>query len=379
MEFQGSKQHTLGVEIELQLIDPTTFDLALSSASVLERCKKEGLQVTAEIHKSMIEVNSDIATDVKQCRQSLQGTLQRTIEIVEGFDLFLSTSGTHPFQQWAEQVIQHSDRYQLLHEKFQWLIRRMNVYAMHVHIGVSSGDRALQLCQAMMKYLPLLLALSANSPYWQGIGTGMQSSRINILDAFPFSGFPKPFTRWEEFSEYCRTLSRVGAITSPKDIYWYIRPNAIYGTVEVRICDAMTKLDETMAVTAFIHCLVHKLNTELDEGLELDSQKHSWIIPENQLIAARDGLSGEIIVGLQGRRERIADEITSLIEEMTPIAGGLNCLEELLFLHEILQKGNGAQRQIAYFSVTNSLPKVVELSCLDFKASIQDVSACFEY
>jgi carboxylate-amine ligase len=371
LDFQGSEKPTIGVEIELQIIDPETLDLVPHSDKVLELCKEQNLRVKTEIHQSMIELDSDISEDVKQCRKCLKETMLQLNEIVEGLGFMAGVTGTHPFQQWAERLISNSDRYQNLHEKFQWLARRMNVYGMHVHIGVSSGNRALALCQAMIKYLPHLLALSANSPFWQGIGTGMQSSRINILDAFPLSGYPKAFSNWKQFEGYYKTLSKVGAISSFKDIYWYVRPNPSYGTIEIRICDAMTKLDETMAVTALIQCLVAKINDELDEGLQLDwSKKHHWIVPENQWIAARDGLEGMIIVDLQGKRQKISDAILELVGELSPIAMRLNCMEELNYLPEMIKNGNGAQRQMANFADTNSLQEVVKAAHTEFKLCI---------
>lgn len=371
LNFQGSEKPTLGVEIELQIIDPETYDLIPYSEKILEICTQRNLRVKTEIHQSMIEVNSEISEDVKQCRDCLTSTILQLNDIVENLGLILGTTGTHPFQQWSERLISSSDRYQNLHEKFQWLARRMNVYGVHVHIGVSSGDRALALCHEMIKYLPHLLALSANSPFWQGIGTGMQASRINILDALPLSGFPEPFSNWKQFEDYYKTLMNVRAISSFKDIYWYVRPSPFYGTVEIRICDAMTKIDETMAITALIQCLVTQTNEELGEGLQLGlSKKHYWIVPENHWIAARDGLEGMIIVDLQGKRQKISDAILELIENLSPIAKRLNCLEELNYLSEIVKNGNGAQRQMINFSNTNSLQKVVEAAHTEFKLSL---------
>jgi glutamate---cysteine ligase / carboxylate-amine ligase len=370
--FQGSERPTLGVEIELQIIDPETLDLSARSEEILTLCEQQGInRVKAEIHQSMIEIDSEISKDVKQCRAYLKNTLSRLNDLVESLGLKLSITGTHPFQHWADRLISNSDRYQGLHDKYQWLARRMNVYGMHVHIGVHSGDRALAICQEMIPYLPYFLALSANSPYWQGIDTGMQSSRINILDAFPFSGSPHSFRSWDQFEDYCLTLNKVGAIQSFKDLYWYVRPNLFYGTLEVRICDAMTKLDESMALAALIQCLVTKINADLDKGIPSEgSPKHLWIAPENQWIAARDGLSGMIIVDLEGKRQKIADAIEELIKDLSSIAEQLHCQEELRYLNEIIKNGNGAQRQLNAHLKTNSLREIVEASHNEFKMNL---------
>jgi carboxylate-amine ligase len=372
LKFHGSSKPTVGVEIELQLLDPETLDLTPQSEKILAQCCAEGEdRVKAEVHQSMIEIDSEISNDFKQCRGFLTDRLIRLNGVAEKLGLQLAITGTHPFQRWQERLISNGDRYQYLHDKYQWVFRRMNVYGMHVHVGVESGDRAIAICCAMTKYLPHLLALSANSPFWHGVDTGMQSSRINILDAFPFAGLPQLVTSWQEFEHYYDTLHQVGAIKSIKDLYWYIRPNLLFGTVEVRICDAMTTLDETMAVAALIHCLIMKINDDLDSGKEMKwTQQHQWIAPENQWIAARDGLDGMIVVDLQGTRQKISEAVLELIELLLPIAKTLNCEEELLLLNHIIDLGNGAQRQKKIFSETGSLKEVVAKARDEFIASI---------
>jgi carboxylate-amine ligase len=317
----------------------------------------------------MIEIDSEISNDVKQCRGFLTDRLIRLNGIAEKLGLQLAVTGTHPFQKWQERLISSGDRYQNLHDKYQWLVRRMNVYGMHVHVGVATGDRALAICSEMTKYLPHLLALSANSPFWHGVDTGMQSSRVNILDAFPFAGLPLLSSSWQEFEHYYDTLHHVGAIKSLKDLYWYVRPNLLYGTVEVRICDAMTTLDETMAVVALIHCLIVKINEDLDSGIKW-TQQHHWIAPENQWIAARDGLEGMIIVDLQGRRQKISEAVLELIELLLPIAKTLNCQEELHLINRIIESGNGAQRQKKILSETGSFKEVVAKARDEFMVSL---------
>lgn len=378
LEFQGSSKPTIGVELELQLLNPQSYDLIPLAEDLLAVCKSIGDErVKCEVHQSMIEVDSEVSKDVKECRQYLKDRLLSVNEIAERVGVELAMTGTHPFQCWPERLISNSDRYRYLHEKYRWVFRRMNVYGMHVHIGVSSGERALAICRAMTKYLPHLLALSGNSPFWHGVDTGMQSSRISILDAFPFAGMPKRISSWKEFENYYDTLYKVGAIKTFKDFYWYIRPNLLYGTIEVRICDVMTTLDETMALTALIQCLAAEINEKLDAGIELEqSPELQWIAPENMLIAARDGLEGRIIVDLDGTRQQIAEEIFKLADALLPMAKKLNCEEELLYLHSMIKRGNGAQRQRKIFQETGSLREVVMqsraefLSCLDENCSV---------
>lgn len=369
--FQGSSKPTLGVEIELQLLDANSLDLSPHSALILSACEKQGLErVNSEIHLSMIEVNSEISENVKQCGDYLQCRLSKLHHIVASEGLKLAVTGTHPFQNWHERLISHDQRYQDLHEKYQWLSRRMNIYGMHVHIGVSSGDRALSICKEMIRYLPHLLALSANSPYWQGIDTGMQSSRVNILDAFPFSGLPLFANTWDEFEQYHATMLSVGAISSFKDLYWYVRPHLLYGTVEVRICDGLSTLKEALAVVAFIQCLVEQINRKLDDASSSRwTQKDHWIAPENLWIAARDGLEGTI-VNLNHEKQKISDAILELVDQLTPLAKDLNCLDELHDIPSILSKGNGAIQQRKIYQETGSLREVVKMTQQTFEQSL---------
>jgi len=374
LEFQGSIKPTLGVEIELQLLSSESLDLTPQGKLILDICKKTNeSRIKSEIHQSMVEVDTEISENVKECKIHLQKRMLWLNHIVEEHKLQVSITGTHPFQNWEDRIFSDSKRYQSLHEKFQWLARRMNVYGMHVHIGVSSGDRVLSICRGMIEYLPHLLALTANSPYWHGIDTGMQSCRVNILDAFPYSGIPPYIPNWVEFEHYYNILLKVGAINSFKDLYWYVRPNLLFGTVEVRVCDAMTKLEESMAVVALIQCLVAKINQELDSSSQRKwTREQDWIAPENQWIASRDGLEGMIIVDVLGKRQKISDCILDLIQLLSPIAKALQCLEELHFLKEIIKNGNGAQRQRKVFQKTGSIKEVVAAARREFISSLQE-------
>lgn len=370
--FQGSSAPTLGVEIELQILNAESLDLSPHAPVILSACRAQRLErVNSEIHQSMVEVNSEISQTVEQCGKDLRCRLLRLQQIVESQGLKLAVTGTHPFQNWPDRLISDGQRFQNLHEKYQWLIRRMNIYGMHVHIGVPSGERALSICKEMVRYLPHLLALSASSPYWHGVDTGMQSSRINILDAFPFSGLPLFVNSWAEFEEYYTILHHAGAIFSFKDFYWYVRPHMLYGTVEVRICDGLPTLKETLAVIAFIQCLVHLINQQLnDPTFSRWTNKDHWIAPENLWTAARDGLEGMIIHNFCGDRQKISDSLLELVSKLTPIAKDLDCLAELHGIYAILKNGNGATRQRKIYDDTKSLRDVVQQTQQQFEKSL---------
>lgn len=353
LTFNSSKKPTIGVEIELQIIHPWTLNLAPGSEAVLKEFLGDK-RITAEMHQSMLEVNSVISSSVKECHDSLKSKLFEVIEAAEKIGLKISVAGTHPFQKWSDHLISSVGRYQLLHKKYQWLIRRMNVYGTHIHIGVESGDKALLISSGLIRYLPHLLALSANSPFWQGIDTGMKSSRISVMESFPFSGLPPAFPDWTSFMGYYDTMKYSGAIQSIKDLYWHIRPSPSYGTIEVRICDAITNISEIIGLTALVQCLVVSIGREIDRDQYCFSREEHWIAPENNWIAARDGLEGMMICDLNGNRKKISEDINDLILRLQPIAVELDCEEELLSLKKIIEEGNGADRQRAIYSQTQS-------------------------
>lgn len=370
LEFIGSSKPTIGVEIEMQILDPESLDLTPKAELLLEKCQSRGLdRVKAEIHQSMVEIDSEISDNVKQCREFLSARINNLNLMANELGLQLAVSGTHPFQRWSDRLISKQDRYQNLHQKYQWLVRRMNVYGLHVHIGVKNGEQVLKISNALIRYLPHLLALSANSPFWQGIDTGMQSSRINIMESFPFAGSPYRFNHWKEFEHYCETLRRAGAICSIKDLYWFIRPNLEFGTIEFRICDALSTLNETMALVALIQSLVVFVskNIETNPHEWVWTEEQQWIAPENQWYAARDGLEGVIITDSGGQRQKISESILQLIERLTPTARSLNCIEELLYIKHIIANGNGAQRQRNIFKETQSLRDVVSNSIKEYE------------
>lgn len=371
LKFNSSKRPTIGVEIELQMIHPWTLDLA-PGAEVLFKEFQGDPRVSSEMHQSMLEVNSVISSSIKECHASLKNKLLEIVAAAEKIGLKVSVAGTHPFQKWSDRLITNHGRYQNLYKKYQWLARRMNVYGTHVHIGVESGDKALKISSALVRYLPHLLALSGNSPFWQGIDTGMKSSRISVMESFPFAGLPPNFSSWSDLIKYYDVMKNSGAIESLKDLYWHIRPNNHFGTVEVRICDAMTDISEIIAVTALIQCLVVWIDDEIDNNKSSWSIEQYWITPENNWIAARDGLDGMIITNTQGHRKKISEEIHEIIDMLLPTAIELDCDNELLYLKTIIERGNGADRQRETYKKTQTQQAVVMQVMEEFYRSLND-------
>lgn len=363
----------MGIEVELQLIDPDTRDLVNRSEDLLARCKALGLErVKAEITQAMVEVDTEISQDVKQCRNYLENRLRRLQAISHEAGIRLASSGTHPFQHWSTQSIFPAERYRYLEEKYQWLARRLSVFGLHVHVGVESGEKAIAIANAAARYLPHLLALTASSPYWQGVDTGMQSCRMAVMQSFPISGLPYYFPDWQEFEKYCDTLLHAKAIASLKDLYWFVRPSPDYGTLEFRICDGIPTLSDTMAIAAMIQALV----VWIDEGFATGSRaktismRRYWIVPENLWSAARDGVDAQIIISEDGKRRRLAEDILNLLEHLAPVAKKLNGTEELMRIEEMIGRPNSAHRQRAVYRRKQNLAAVVDSVVEEFETDL---------
>lgn len=363
IEFAGSPGPTLGIELEIQLIDPDTRDLTSQSIGLLKHCQRLGVDgVKAEITQSMVEVEAGICRDVQECRWLLEKRVAQLRSAASQMGIELCAAGTHPFQRWTDRRIFPSERYRYLLEKFQWLARRLTVYGLHVHVGVESGEKAVAISNAAIRYLPDLLALSASSPYWEGVDTGMQSSRAGVMGSFPISGLPYYFPDWQGFERYCDTLLHTGAITSLKDLYWFIRPSPSYGTLEFRICDGVPTLSETTALVALIQSLVVWIHEGLADGSRSKtiSMRRYWMAPENLWVAARDGLDGLIIINEDGKRRRISEDILNPMEHLAPVAKRLNSYEELARLEGMIRNGSSAKRQRTVFQETGSMTAVVD-------------------
>ena len=355
LEFKGSPAPTLGVEIELQLIDAMTGALWSPSERFLAACRKAGIaHVKSETHQSMVEVDTEICTDVSQCRQSLRTRMIQLRQVGDALGVRMASSGSHPFHKWADLQVTKDPRYDYLRDKFRWIFERMSVHGMHVHVGLASGDRAIRVCNEASFYLPHLLALSASSPFWQGADTGLQSCRTGIMESFPYSGLPYRFDHWKEFEHFYSQLVGIGAIQSMKDLYWFIRPSPTYGTVEFRICDALSTLEETLAVVALTQCLVVWIDRK-EEAVGNSSQKRRryWAAPSNQWAAARDGLDASIALE-EGGRASLREDILRLVDTLRPLAGELRCVKEMA------RRGTSSERQRAVLERTGSWQSVVE-------------------
>ncbi|MEC7839606.1 MAG: YbdK family carboxylate-amine ligase [Chlamydiota bacterium] len=371
--FNGSKGHTLGVEIELQIIDPKTQAYKFCAPQLLDRCRKKGLvHIKNELNQATVEVDTKICKKSSDVRESLAESVSILMEMGNKLDFSLLACGSHPSFFWEKNRIYPNERYKRVVDKLQIAARRVQVYGLHVHVGVPDGDTALAICNSAMKYLPHLLALSANSPFWQGSDTGLESYRASIMGSMPMSGFPYYFENWNAFSRYYNTLVQSQVITAMKDVYWFVRPSPAFGTVEFRICDMTSSLDETIALVALIQSMVVWMKDNLKSNPEnyLKDDNTYWFAPENLWMAQRYGLDGRIVHAETLKRVSIREELEKLLSILSPYAQDLGCEEDFLYVYEMIKRGNGATRQLAKYRESGKIKDVIGMLENDFSRQV---------
>ena len=348
--FHSSERASLGVEWELQLIDRETRQLTAGATEILAELTPEGLEehpkAKHELLQSTVEIITGICSTVAEAKADLAGTLAEVVAAADRRGLGVMCAGSHPFTRWDTQEISPKARYAQLVERMQWLARRLQIFGVHVHVGVRAPEKAIPIVNALTQYLPYFLALSASSPFWAGCDTGLASARTKVFEGMPTGGLPHQLADWAEFEEYMETLIRAGAIESVREVWWDVRPHPDFGTVELRVCDGLPTLDEIGAVAALAQCLVEKFDQEIDRGYTLPTPAE-WVVRENKWRAVRYGLDAEIVVDDQGTVRPVREALAELVEELAPVARRLGCEAELGDVRRVLATGASYQRQRA--------------------------------
>jgi carboxylate-amine ligase len=348
--FHSSERASLGVEWELQLVDPQTRELTSGATEILAEITPAGLEehpkAKHELLQSTIEIITGVCTTVAEAKADLAGTLAEVVAAAERRGLGVMCAGSHPFTRWDSQEISPKERYAQLVDRMQWLARRLQIFGVHVHVGVRAPEKAIPIVNALTQYLPHFLALSASSPFWSGCDTGLASARTKVFEGMPTGGLPHQLADWAEFEEYMETLIRAGAIESVREVWWDVRPHPDFGTVELRVCDGLPTLDEIGAVAALAQCLVEQFDTQLDRGYTLPVPTE-WVVRENKWRAVRYGLDAEIVIDDQGTVRPVRQEIAELVAELAPVARRLDCEAELADVERLLAVGASYQRQRA--------------------------------
>jgi len=369
--FHSSPTSSLGVEWELQLVDRETRQLTSGATEILAELSDDGSgqHPTAkhELLQSTIEVITGVCATVPEAMADLGRTIAQVTALAEPRGLGLMCSGTHPLTDWQSQQISSDPRYTKLIEDMQWLARRLQIFGVHVHVGVRSPDKAIAMVNALSAYIPHFLALSASSPYWVGGDTGLASARSKVFEGLPTAGLPHQLKDWAQFEEYMETLIKTGTIDSIKEVWWDVRPHPTYGTVELRICDGLPTIAEVGMVAALSQCLVDTFDREIDRGYTLPTPRR-WVVQENKWRAARYGLDADIIVG-QDDVQPLREALRELVQDMRPAADRLGCSAELDTVETVLELGASYQRQRAVASASaGDMTAVVDSLLSEFTA-----------
>jgi carboxylate-amine ligase len=360
--FGKSDPYTLGVEEEYMLLDGETFDLVQHVDTVLAATSGHELEsrINPELMQSVLEIATPVchtAADVETELRKLRGFV---CDLARERGMRVGSAGTHPFSLFERQRITARDRYRNLVDQMQYVARRELIFGMHVHVAVDDPEKAIQVVNGLLVHVPMLLALSANSPFWRGEPTGLSSSRQMIFAAFPRSGPPPRFDNYGEYAEVVGQLEKTGCIADYTHIWWDIRLHPRLGTIEIRICDAVTRVEEAVALTAYCQALVKHFCERYESGEEIASY-HRILTTENKWLAARYGLEAPVMDLATGRRNRVsvAQLVRRTLKELEPHARDLGSERELEGVRDILARGNGSDRQLRIFNANRDIVEVV--------------------
>jgi carboxylate-amine ligase len=359
--FGKSDPYTLGVEEEYMLLDGETFDLVQHVDTVLAAVAGHELEpvINPELMQSVLEIATPICRTPAEVADQLRRIRGYVIEIAREQGMRVGSAGTHPFSLFERQRITARDRYHALVDQMQYVARRELIFGLHIHVAVDNAEKAIQVVNGLLAHLGQLLAMSASSPFWRGEATGLRSSRQMVFAAFPRSGPPPRFKDYADYAAVVGQLEKTGCIADYTHIWWDIRLHPRLGTVEIRICDAVTRMEDVVALAAFCQSLVKLYSERFDSGEEIPSY-HRILTAENKWLAGRYGLEAPLMDLATGRRNRVpvAQLIRRTLKEIEPHARELECDRELQGIEEILRKGNGADRQMRVFNANRDIVEV---------------------
>ncbi len=351
----------IGIEEEFMTIDPISRDLRSHiNAEIIAKGRIQlNERVKPEMHVSVVEVGTGICRNIQEARKDVLEIRRGIIDLARSQGLSLAAAGTHPFGDWRAQDIYPDDRYATIVEQLKMVARSNLIFGLHVHIGVEDPESAIQIMNAARYFLPHILALSTNSPFWVGIETGLKSYRCKVFDKFPRTNIPDYFPNRSEYESFVSLLIKTNCIDNAKKIWWDIRPHPFFPTLEFRICDVPMRADETLAIAALIQATVGMLSRlhQRNQGFRLYRRA---LIMENKWRAARYGIEGKLIDF--GKQEEVpfADLMEEYLEMIDDVVDELGSREEINYIRTILANGTGADRQLRVWRETQDLKKVVD-------------------
>lgn len=359
MQFMSSDPHTIGIELELQLLDPNTFNL-VDGIMPLMKFYPDAIYVKPEFIQNTVEVSTKVCTSCDELAVDLASVVRGVHDRCEQLGMALCGAGTHPFSQRLA-LITPTPRYKRMENISGYQSHIQITFATHVHIGVESGQQAIEVMDRLKPYLPLLIAISANSPFWRGHETGFVSYRQNILAAARSYGIPPTFGSWDKFADFMRTTTKAGIFETINDIHWDIRPRPHLGTIEVRLMDAQSTVSEAISLAAFIRALITYMRESpaASDKKKLPQALHWWMEKDNHFQASRQGLKANFIFNEDGESERLETVWKRVFKIIRPIAESLGDGLWLDRLQENISNGPGYLRQLSQYQTNESLPDLV--------------------
>jgi glutamate---cysteine ligase / carboxylate-amine ligase len=354
------EKFTLGVEEEYMVIDPASRELKSHDQKIVDiasQIMKD--HVKAEMHQAVVEVGTGICRNVDEARADISRLRKYVSEVAQGLGLEIGAAGTHPFSHWSTQLITPNPRYDEIVNEMQEAARSNLIFGLHVHVGIADKNMAIHIMNTVRYFLPHIYALSTNSPFWEGRNTGFKSFRTKVFDKFPRTGMPDFFNDWDDYKNYVNLLIKTNCIDNAKKIWWDVRVHPFFDTIEFRICDVPLVVEETMAITALFQALVAKLYKLRQKNMSFIVYNRA-LINENKWRASRYGIDGKMIDF--GKQEELPLRllIPELLDFVDDVVDDLGCREPLNYIHAMLEKGTGADRQLAVFNDSNRMESVVD-------------------
>jgi carboxylate-amine ligase len=361
--FGSGPPLTVGVEEEYMLLDPAGYDLVSGVEDLLDKAAEGEMadRLKPELMQCVLESGTVVCDDIDAAAADLRLIRQYVAQQARGLDMRLGAAGTHPFSLFENQKITARDRYRALVEMLQYVARRELVFGMHVHVAVPSPEACLAVMEGVLIELPVLLALSANSPFWRGDQTGLASTRAMVFSAFPRSGLPPRFRDYGDYAQAVGFMEATGAIGDYTHLWWDVRPHPRFGTLELRVMDCQTRVEDAIALAAYVQCLVKLLLDRFLDGQEVLSY-HRMLLAENKWLALRYGMDAPLMDLGAGKRVKMSARTLAKrrLRELRPIARSLGCADALSRIDWVLENGNGAHRQLQVWNANRDIGEVAE-------------------
>jgi carboxylate-amine ligase len=364
IDFTRNERPTVGIELELGLLDADSLALTSSYGLLNARLTAEGhtddesSHFKPELMQCVIEINTDVCETIADAEHDLRGKIAIVENACDALGLRLWWGATHPFSSWEDQRITPDARYLQLVNLLQEMARRLVTFGLHVHVGVDSGDKAVMICDRIMRHLPTLLALSVSSPFWEGRRTGLHSHRSKVMEGLPTAGLPTLMRNWSEYVWLVNHMIDTGFINTIREIWWDVRPHHNFGTVEVRVCDMPGNLNDTLAIAALVQCLVKALSDEIDNGT-YQHDSHPMMVQQNKWRAARFGNQAKLVDTNTYQVSSVAVTVERLAELLESTAIELRCDHYLNECVQMASRPSAAQRQLDLLAETDDSKEVV--------------------